>query len=100
MYRHLMNFLNNFFEQQCVLLHALFNQGEISDLCPFIDLNDEYFNLQCLSNAKTLFSETWKEKYSPFSSKRKGFVTKLFSTFVATYRKVCDVGMKRRALKA
>ena len=40
------------FEQQCVILHILINQGEISAQCSFIGLNDEYFNSHLLSNAE------------------------------------------------
>ena len=48
----------------------------------------------------TTVIHTGEQISSPFSSKRKGFDTKLCSSFGVTYWKVCDVGMKRRALKA
>ena len=38
------------------------NQGKLSAHCSFIGMNDEDFNLQCLSNAKRLFSETLSQK--------------------------------------
>ena len=37
---------------------------------------------------------------SPNSIKRKGFVTKLCSSFSVTYQEICDVEMKRWALKS
>ena len=43
---------------------------------------------------------TEEKIYSPYSDKRKGFATKLSSSFGVTYRKIRDVGMKQRALKA
>ena len=57
-------FWRNPFEQKFVLLHALLNQGELSDHCSFNGLNEADFNLRCLSNAKRLFSETLSPKKS------------------------------------
>ena len=51
-------FSKNSFEQQCVLLHALLNQGELHAHCSFIGINDAYFHPQYLSRSKSLFSET------------------------------------------
>ena len=46
------------------------------------------------------FTATPPEINTPtFSSKRKGFAIKLRSSFVVTYRKISDVGMKLRSLK-
>ena len=50
------------FEQECVLLNEFLYQGELSDQCSFIGMNDADFNAQCLSNAKILFSETLSPK--------------------------------------
>ena len=50
------------FEQECVILNSFLNQGELSDQCSFIGLNDAEFYSQCLSNAKHLFSETLSPK--------------------------------------
>ena len=44
--------------------------------------------------------QTGKQISSPLSSKRKDFATKLHSSFGVTYQKICDVVMKRRALKS
>ena len=46
----------NSFEQQCVPLHELLNEGELVPENLFIVLNDVYFDSQCLSYAKKLFS--------------------------------------------
>ena len=43
---------------------------------------------------------TEEKIYSPYSDKRKGFATKLSSSFGVYYRNVFDVGMKWRALKS
>ena len=55
-------FWKNSFEQKFVILHTLLNQGELSDYCLFIGLDDAYFNLRCLSNANRLFSEILSPK--------------------------------------
>ena len=46
------------FEQHCVPLNSLLNQVELADQRSFTGLNDTYFNFQCISNVKHLFSET------------------------------------------
>ena len=40
------------FEQLCVLLHALLNQGYVAYHCSLIGMKDAGFNQLCLSNAK------------------------------------------------
>ena len=55
--------LTKLFEQQCVLLHILLNQGELYSHSSFIGLNDADFNPQYISNAKCLFYETLSPKH-------------------------------------
>ena len=63
MYRNWMIFFwMKEFEQQCVLLNAFLKQGELSDHCSYIGLNDADFSSLCLSNAKHLFSEILSPK--------------------------------------
>ena len=50
------------FEHQCVIINALLNQGELDTFCSFIFMNDKYFNSQCLSNEKRLYSKTLSPK--------------------------------------
>ena len=67
-------FFKKSFEQQCVLLHALLNRGELSFRCSFICLSDANFNSRCLSNAKSLFSETLSPKqHGQVSFDKKGY---------------------------
>ena len=51
------------FEQQRALIHEFLNQGELAAHCSFIGMNDANFNLQCITNAKRLFSETLSQKH-------------------------------------
>ena len=48
----------------------------------------------------TAATHNGEQIFSPLSSKRKGFATKLCSSFGVTYQKMRHVGMKRRALKS
>ena len=55
-------FLKKLFEQQCAILHALLNHGDLPGHCSFIGLNDTDTNSQCLSNAEPLSYETVSPK--------------------------------------
>ena len=50
--------------------------------------------------AITASTHTGKQISTPSTNKRKVFATRLRSSFVVTYRKLFDVGMKRQVLKA
>ena len=54
--------LTKLFEQQCVLLHILLNQGELYSHSSFIGLNDADFNVQCISNANVYFLKRYHQK--------------------------------------
>ena len=78
-------FWTNSFEQQCVILHALLNQGKLDHCCSFVGLNDVYFNSQCLSYAKCLFSETVPEKNQfQVSLDKKGYQYAVLVSFTPT----------------
>ena len=73
------------FEQQCVIIHALLNQGEAYAHCSFIGLNDAYFNSQCLSNEKRLFSENLLPKnHSQESFDKKSHQDAVMVSFTTT----------------
>ena len=78
-------FLEKLFEQQCVILHALLNQGKLSDNCSFIGLNDEDFISQCLFNANCLSSEMLSpKKYGQVIFDKKGYQDAILVSFTAT----------------
>ena len=62
------------FEQTCILPNYFLNQGELAAHCSFIGTKDADFNLQCIPNAKRLFSETVSpKKHGQVSLDKKGW---------------------------
>ena len=61
------------------------NQGEISSRCAFISLNNAYFNSQCLSNVKRLFSARLSQKkHDQLRFDRKFYQDEVLVSFTAT----------------
>ena len=78
-------FWTDSFEQQCVLLYSLLNQGEISSDCSFISMNNAYFNSHFIPNSKLLFSETSSPKNNgQVSFDKKGYQYAVLVSFTAT----------------
>ena len=78
------SFRKKAFEQQCVLLHAFLNRGELAAQFSFIGLNDANFNSQCLSNAKCLFYETLSpKKHGKVIFDKKGYQYAVLFSFTA-----------------
>ena len=73
------------FEQQCVLINALLNQGELAPHCSFIGLNGADFNSWCLSNAKHIFYELSSTKnHGQLSFYKEGYQDAVLVSFTAT----------------
>ena len=82
-------FQTNSFEQQFVLINILFSQVEIAVQCSSIDMNDEDFSSQCLSNAKNLYSETLSPKnHEQVRFDNKGYHGEVLVLFGATLPKI------------
>ena len=51
------------FETQCVIIHALLNQGALASHCSFIGMNHAGFDSHCLSNMERVYSEILSPKH-------------------------------------
>ena len=65
------------------------NQGELAFCCSFLALDDTYFNSKCLSDGKTLLSETLSSKrHGQVSFDKRWYQDEILVSFTAKYRKI------------